>query len=163
MKQAIAITSFSRRFRTIFCTFLINLSRCVSSIVLTSITSTLMLVLGVQKKFFILVKVKNKAGYTAQDAPSTRLKLTRDRRTYGRTYGRTDTPSYRDATAHLEKLRKNELDRAQTSDTFWRSACLHVSEWSYFWCSFVMILSKKSLLCLMDLRTVIPTDEQTLS
>ena len=32
----------------------------------------------------------NKAGYTAQDAPSTRLKITRDRRTYGRTYGRTD-------------------------------------------------------------------------
>ena len=32
----------------------------------------------------------NKAGYTAQDAPSTRLKKTRDRRTYGRTYGRTD-------------------------------------------------------------------------
>ena len=76
--------------------------------------------------------IQNKAGYTAQDAPSTCLKITRDRRTYGRTYGRTDTPSYRDATAHLEKLRKNELDRAQTSDTFWRSACLHVSEWSYF-------------------------------
>ena len=41
----------------------------------------------------------NKAGYTAQDAPSTRLKITWDRRTYGRT----DTPSYRDATAHLKK------------------------------------------------------------
>ena len=38
--------------------------------------------------------VINKAGYTAQDAPSTRLKITRDGptdgRTYGRTYGRTD-------------------------------------------------------------------------
>ena len=34
---------------------------------------------------------KNQAGYTAQDAPSTRLKITRD--------GRTDTTSYRDATA----------------------------------------------------------------
>ena len=30
---------------------------------------------------------KNKAGYTAQDAPSTRLKITRDGRTYGRTDG----------------------------------------------------------------------------
>ena len=47
----------------------------------------------------------NKAGYTAQYAPSTRLKITRDRRTDGRTDGgtdgRTDTTSYRDATAHL--------------------------------------------------------------
>ena len=32
----------------------------------------------------------NKAGYTAQDAPSTRLKITRDRRTYGPTDLRTD-------------------------------------------------------------------------
>ena len=48
---------------------------------------------------------KNKAGYTAQDAPSTRLKITWDGRTNGRTYGtdgRTDTPSYRNATAHLK-------------------------------------------------------------
>ena len=35
---------------------------------------------------------RNKAGYTAQDAPSTLLKITRD----GRTEGRTDTTSYRD-------------------------------------------------------------------
>ena len=32
----------------------------------------------------------NKAGYTAQDAPSTRLEITRDLRTYGRTDGPTD-------------------------------------------------------------------------
>ena len=44
----------------------------------------------------------NKAGYTAQDAPSTRLKITRDRRTDRRTDGQTDTTSYRDATAHLK-------------------------------------------------------------
>ena len=31
----------------------------------------------------------NKAGYTAPDAPSTRLKITRDRRTEGRTEGHT--------------------------------------------------------------------------
>ena len=40
----------------------------------------------------------NKAGYTAQDALSTRLKITGD----GRTDGRTDTTSYRAATAHLK-------------------------------------------------------------
>ena len=34
---------------------------------------------------------KNKAGYTAQDAPSTRLKITGDGRTDGRTDGATDT------------------------------------------------------------------------
>ena len=49
---------------------------------------------------------RNIAGYTAQDAPSTRLKITLDRRTDGRTDrptdGRTDTPSYRDAAAHLK-------------------------------------------------------------
>ena len=33
---------------------------------------------------------KNKAGYTAQNAPSTRLKITRDRRTDWRTDGPTD-------------------------------------------------------------------------
>ena len=52
--------------------------------------------------------MKNKAGYTAQDAPNTRLNITRNGRTYGptdlRTYGRTDTTSYRDATAHLKTL-----------------------------------------------------------
>ena len=48
----------------------------------------------------------NKAGYTAQDAPGTRLKITRDGRTYGRTDLRTDTTSYRDATAHLKILLK---------------------------------------------------------
>ena len=55
----------------------------------------------------------NKAGYTAQDAPSTRLKITRD----GRTDGRMDTPSYRDATAHL-KMRKNgnEWEKVSKSD-----------------------------------------------
>ena len=36
---------------------------------------------------------KNKAGYTAQDAPSTRLKITGDGRTDGRTGGRTDGPT----------------------------------------------------------------------
>jgi len=54
----------------------------------------------------------NKAGYTAKDAPSARLKITRDGRTYGRTYGRTDgrtdTPSYRDATAHLKSVLTHE-------------------------------------------------------
>ena len=37
-------------------------------------------------KFFLK---KNNAGYTAQDAPSTHLKITRDRQTYGPTDGRT--------------------------------------------------------------------------
>ena len=53
-----------------------------------------------------LEKIENKAGYTAQDAPSTSLKITWDGRTDGRndgrTDGRTDTTSYRDATAHLK-------------------------------------------------------------
>ena len=53
---------------------------------------------------------KNKAGYTAQDAPSTRLKITQDGRTYGWTYGptdrRMDTPSYRDAWTHLKMYLK---------------------------------------------------------
>ena len=40
----------------------------------------------------------NKAGYTAQDAPSTCLKITGD----GPTGGPTDTPSYSDTTAHLK-------------------------------------------------------------
>ena len=44
----------------------------------------------------------NKAGYTAQDVPSTRLKITRDRRTDGRANGLTNTPSYRDARTQLE-------------------------------------------------------------
>ena len=49
----------------------------------------------------------NEAGYTAQDAPSMRLCVlfTFENNT-GRTYGpmdrRTDTTSYRDATAHLK-------------------------------------------------------------
>ena len=55
----------------------------------------------------------NKAGYTAKDAPSTRLKITRDGptdlRTDGRTDGRTDTPSYRDASAHLKNQRKIKM------------------------------------------------------
>ena len=46
---------------------------------------------------------KNKAGYTAQDAPSMRFKISGD----GRTDGPTDTTSYRDATAHLKIERKN--------------------------------------------------------
>ena len=52
-------------------------------------------------------KKPNKAGYTAQDAPSTRLKITGDGRTDGRTDRRTDRPSYRDAflRTHL-KMRK---------------------------------------------------------
>ena len=45
---------------------------------------------------------ENKAGYTAQDAPRTRLKITGD----GRTDRRTDTTSYRDATAHLKRGRE---------------------------------------------------------
>ena len=49
---------------------------------------------------------ENKAGYTAQDAPSKRLKITGDGRTDGGTDGRTDTLSYRDATAHLKKVKK---------------------------------------------------------
>ena len=36
-----------------------------------------------------MVKLFNKAGYTAQDAPSTRLKITRDERTDGPTDGPT--------------------------------------------------------------------------
>ena len=46
--------------------------------------------------------VRKQARYTAQDAPSTRLKITGDGRTDRQTDGRTDTPSYRDATAHLK-------------------------------------------------------------
>ena len=42
----------------------------------------------------------NKAGYTAQNAPSTRLKKTGG----ARTDGRTDTTSYRDATAQLKTV-----------------------------------------------------------
>ena len=40
--------------------------------------------------------VRNKAGYTAQDASENNAE-----RTDLRTYGRTDTPSYRDARTHL--------------------------------------------------------------
>jgi len=46
---------------------------------------------------------KNMAGYTVHDAPSTRLKITRD----GRNYGPRDTLSFRDATAHLKSIRDN--------------------------------------------------------
>ena len=47
---------------------------------------------------------KNKAGYTAQDAPSMRTyHLRKKHGTDGRTHGRTDTTSYRDATAHLKR------------------------------------------------------------
>ena len=52
---------------------------------------------------------KNKAGYTAQDAPSMRAfhlqkkKHGTDGVTDGRTDLRTDTTSYRDATAHLKR------------------------------------------------------------
>ena len=53
----------------------------------------------------------NKAGYTAQDAPSTRLKITGDGRKDGPTDGRTDTPSYRDAKTHL-KTKTKQLRRA---------------------------------------------------
>ena len=49
----------------------------------------------------------NKAGYTAQDAYSLLLKISRDGATDGATDGptdgRTNTTSYRDATAHLKK------------------------------------------------------------
>ena len=40
---------------------------------------------------------KNKAEYPASDAPSSHLRE-------GVTDGRTDTPSYRDATAHLKRV-----------------------------------------------------------
>ena len=47
---------------------------------------------------------KNKAGYMAQDAPSRRLREgVTDQRTDRRMDGQTDTPSYRDATAHRKK------------------------------------------------------------
>ena len=52
------------------------------------------LVYGAVFKAWVKLFMDNKAGYTAQDAPSTRLKITGD--------GRTDTTSYRDATAHLK-------------------------------------------------------------
>ena len=51
---------------------------------------------------------QNKAGYTAQDAPSMRLACVlftfenSTGHTDGRTDGRTDMTSYRDATAHLK-------------------------------------------------------------
>ena len=43
----------------------------------------------------------------AQDAPSTRMKITRDRRTDGLT----DTPPYRDATAHIKSGGKGKEDK----------------------------------------------------
>ena len=46
----------------------------------------------------------NKAGYTTQDAPNTRLETTGDGPTDGRADGLTDTTSYRDATAHLKRM-----------------------------------------------------------
>ena len=49
----------------------------------------------------------NKARYTAQGAPGTCLKITGDRRT--------DTPSYRDTTAHLK--RSGPENRAVTTIT----------------------------------------------
>ena len=57
------------------------------------------------------ISEENKAGYTAQDAPSTRLKITRDGRTYGPTDLRTDTTSYRDATPHLKREEKGRKRR----------------------------------------------------
>ena len=53
---------------------------------------------------------KNKAGYTAQDAPSTVCVIFTFENNWGRTDrttdGRTDRhPSYRDATAHLKKTK----------------------------------------------------------
>ena len=57
----------------------------------------------------------NKAGYTAQDAPSTRLKITGDGRSDGQTDeltdGRTDATSYRDATAHLKMTTSQSAPR----------------------------------------------------
>ena len=55
----------------------------------------------------LLYRNVNKAEYSAQDAPSRRLRegvtdLRTDRPTDGPTDGRTDIPSYRDATAHLK-------------------------------------------------------------
>ena len=63
-------------------------------------------------------KLKNKAGYTAQDAPSTRLKKNwrrTDGPTDGPTDGRTDTPSYRDATAHLkaQKIQQKKFTKSK--------------------------------------------------
>ena len=48
--------------------------------------------------FTVRKENKNKAGCTAQDAPSMRAKITRDLRTYGRTDGRTRP--------HIEMLRR---------------------------------------------------------
>ena len=52
----------------------------------------------------------NKAEYSASDAPSSRL---REGVTDRRTDGRTDTPSYRDATAHLKRMSSNDDDLFQ--------------------------------------------------
>ena len=71
-------------------------------------------------KHLLIVYFPIKAGYTAQDALSMRLKITRDGRTDlrtdgptdRRTDGRTDTPSYRDATAHLKKKGNEKIIEA---------------------------------------------------
>ena len=53
-------------------------------------------------------KKKNKAGYTAQDAPSMRTFHLENHagQTDGRTDGQTDTTFYRDATADLKRGKK---------------------------------------------------------
>ena len=57
--------------------------------------------------------LKNKAGYTAQDAPSMRtFHLLKLYGTYGRRDRRTDTTSHRDATAHLKIDIKNDKQNA---------------------------------------------------
>ena len=59
-------------------------------------TSSALIVIVVECWWWILWL--SKAGYTAQDAPRTRLKIARDRRTDGQTH----TTSHREATAHLK-------------------------------------------------------------
>ena len=64
-----------------------------------------------------MIQNRNKAGYTAQDAPSMRTfhlqkkKHGTDGPADGPTDGRTGTISYRDATAHLKRKRYPEFQR----------------------------------------------------
>ena len=76
----------------------------------------------------------NKAGYTAQYAPGTRLKITGDGRTDGptdgQTDGRTDTTSYRDATAHQKsswKINRTHSNQRQKKNLFLVFRCADAS------------------------------------
>ena len=59
-----------------------------------------------------LKRCDDKSGYTGQDTPSTRLKITWDIRTDGRTDGRTDITFYRHATAHLKNKSRGAVSDA---------------------------------------------------